>query len=144
MKKILVIILVIIFISCNYSNQKESSENKSSEQEPITKERSLTEEVYILTDISLKSNSEKIVLISTIKNVPVDVVNSVLREYKVKTFLPQDKMEDQEYITKIVDSVAKINNLSKKMTASIIFSYEYELITRDEIIEDYKGKIRDF
>ena len=146
MKKILLIILVAIFTSCDDSTQKESSKKEPSKQESSAKEKekTLTEQVYILTDLSLKSDSEKIVLISIIKDVHVDVVNSVLREYKVKTFLSQDTTEKPKHIIKIVDTLAKKNNLSRKMTASIIFSYEYELINRDEIIEGYKDKIGDF
>ena len=45
-------------------------------------------------------------------------------------------MENPEYIVKVVDTIARKNNLSKKITASIIFSYQYEMITRDEIVED--------
>lgn len=32
----------------------------------------------------------------------------------------------------------------KKLTASIIFSYEYEMITNDELLEAYNDNIQDF
>ena len=136
MKKILIILLIKIFISCDYSIPQESSKEESLSNEEV---KELESE---LADMFLEFESEKIVLISIIKDLPTEKVKSVLGEYKSKTFIYQDKIEDPNYITKIVDTIAKKNNLSKKMTASIIFSFEYEFITRDEIIDEYNENIR--
>ena len=138
MKKTLTIFLITIFISCDYSNPQESSKEESLTKEEI---KELEDE---LTNLFLESDSEKIVLISIIKDLPTEKVKSVLAEYKAKRFLSQDTIEKQDHITSIVDTLAKKNNLSKKMTASIIFSFEYEFITRDEIIDEYNENIRNF
>jgi hypothetical protein len=76
-------------------------------------------------------------LLSIIKNVPYNQANSILRDYLAKTLdFSQSTMENPEYIVKIIDTIAQNNNLSKKLTASIIFSYQYEMITKDEIIDE--------
>ena len=141
MKKLLLIILVTIFLSCDDSPSQESSKKEPSKQESSAKEKekSLTEKVYILTDLSLKSDSEKIGLISIIKDVPLEKVYSVLRDYKSKKLLFLFKREGSKSIIEMVDSLSKKNKISKKMTASIIFSYEYEMITESEIIDEYNS-----
>lgn len=136
MKKTLTIFLITIFISCDYSNPQESSKEESLTKEEV---KELESE---LSDMFLEFESEKIVLISIIKGHPVKKVKSVLGEYKAKTFLSQDTIESPNYIIRIIDTIAKKNNLSKKMTASIIFSFEYEFITKDEMIDEYTESMR--
>lgn len=136
MKKILTIFLITIFISCDYSTPQESSKEKSLSKEEV---KQLESE---LSDMFLEFESEKIVLISIIKGHSIEKVKSVLGEYKAKTFLSQDTIDSPKYITRIIDTIAKKNNLSKKMTASIIFSFEYEFITKDEMIDEYTESMR--
>lgn len=136
MKRILFLVIITIFISCNNQNSLEPS-TKEAEKSTIEKEQSTTERDYHIADMFLKFDSEKIGLISIIKNVPQEKANSVLRDYLAKTITSVEAMKDSDYIIKIVDTIAEKNNLSKKLTASIIFSYQYEMITRDEIIDDY-------
>ena len=92
----------------------------------------------------LEYDAEKIGLISIIKHVPYVKANSVLRDYLAKTSLNFSIMENPEYIVKVVDTIARKNNLSKKITASIIFSYQYEMITRDEIVEDAMDEMQEY
>ena len=136
MIKTFFLILITTFISCNESNSQEPSERNT--------EKSAIERDYDIADMFLKFDSEKIGLISIIKNVPQEKANAVLRDYLAKTMTSIQSMEDQNYIVKVVDTIAKKNNLSKKLTASIIFSYQYEMITRDEIIESYQEEIMEY
>lgn len=142
MKKILLLVLITTFLSCNESTSRESTSTKD-EQSTIEEEQSTIERDYHIADMFLKFDSEKIGLISIIKNVPQEKANSVLRDYLAKTMTSIQAMEDSEYIVRVVDTIAEKNNLSKKMTASIIFSYQYEMITRDEIIDDFKDDMYD-
>ncbi|MDB9755929.1 hypothetical protein OAB20_06555 [Winogradskyella sp.] len=126
MKKfILLLIITAIFNSCNSSSKN---------NEP---EKTKTEADYEIADMFLEYDAEKIGLISIIKNVPHEKANSILRDYLAKTYgSGLLSMENTDYVVKVIDTIAQKNNLSKRLTASIIFSYQYEMITRDEIIEE--------
>ena len=136
MKRILLIVLITTFISCDKLNSSEPSTTEADES-INEKEQSTIERDYHIADMFLKFDSEKIGLISIIKDVPQEKANSVLRDYLAKTITSVETMKDSDYIVKVVDTIAEKNDLSKKLTASIIFSYQYEMITRDEIIDDY-------
>ncbi|GGZ72474.1 hypothetical protein [Algibacter mikhailovii] len=136
MKKIILLVLITLFLSCNDSSSRESSKKE---------EKSEIERDYEIADMVLKLNSMKIGLLSIIKNVPQEKANAVLRDYLAKTFTSTlQTIKDPNYIVKVVDTIAQKNNLSKKLTASIIFGYRYEMITRDEIIDDYTDEMQDY
>ena len=132
MKRFILLSLVALFYSsCNISNSTEKSTEKSQ-----------TELDYEIADMFLEFDAEKIGLISIIKDIPQEKANAVLRDYLAKTFRSTiQTMEDPNYVVKVIDTIAKKNDLPKKLTASIIFSYQYEMITRDEIIEGYQGEM---
>ncbi len=137
MKKITLLVLITLLISCNDSSTRESFANDD--------EKSEVERDYEIADMFLKFDSEKIGLLSIIKNIPQEKVNAVLRDYLAKTLgSTLQIMEDPNYIVKVVDTIAEKNSLSKKLTASIIFSYQYEMITMDEIIDDYTDEMQDY
>lgn len=136
MKKITLLILIALLFSCNSSTSKNSNTPKE--------EKSKIERDYEIADMFLQFDSEKIGLISILKNIPPEKANSVLRDYLAKTMISIESMEDTNYIVKLVDTISKKNNLSKKLTASIIFSYQYEMITRDEIIDSYQDEMIDY
>lgn len=133
MKNIIPFFLIVLFIcSCNSSTK---------EKEPT---KSKTELDYEIADMFLEYDAEKIGLISIIKGIPHEKANSVLRDYLAKTNgSTMLTMENPEYVVKVVDSIARKNNLSNKITASIIFSYQYEMITRDEIVEDAMDEMQE-
>jgi len=130
MKKIIIFIfLIITFTSCYDSLT--SAERKSGER------KSEIDNDYEIADLFLMFDAEKIGLISIIKDVPVEKTNSVLRDYLALTFNSKYTYdEDPDLVVKSIDSIAIKNNLSKKLTASIIFSYKYEMITSDEKINE--------
>ena len=122
MKKIILFFLFITLVSCIKSTSSKSSR--------IEEEESDKEINYDLTKIILTLKSEKIALISIIKDVPKEKTSSVIKEYLAKdSYLL--RMEDPNYIEKIVDTIARKNNLSHKLTASIIFTYKYEILIGD-------------
>lgn len=132
MKKIILFLLITtLFQSCNFSsNKKESKKSK-------------IELNYEIADDYLKYDAEKIGLLSVIKNVPYQKANSILRDYLAKTINYSDlSSENQDYIVKVIDTIARKNNLSRKITASMIFSYKYEMITKDEYFEEKIDELR--
>ncbi|MDO6761743.1 hypothetical protein Q4566_16160 [Tamlana sp. 2_MG-2023] len=137
---ILPFLLTAIFCSC-----ENSSSNEREKQNSLTKqEKSEIELNYEIADKYLRYDAEKVALVSIIKNIPQEKTNSILRDYLAKSYgLSAQKWEEPNNIIKIVDSIAIKNRLSKKQTASIIFSYLYEMITKDEIIDDYKEEMED-
>ena len=93
-----------------------------------------------IADILLSFDGEKIALMSIIKEINVEKTFSVLSDYLNKKWENgyfQSPNVDPIYIDKVIDTIAKENGISKKMTASIIFMYEFEMITEDEIIDEY-------
>jgi len=89
----------------------------------------------------LQSDSEKIGLISIMKDIPQKKTMAVLRDYLAITF---NHYEDHNYIINLVDTIAKKNGISKKLTASIVFSYKYEMFTKDEIIDNYNDGLNEY
>ena len=132
MKKIILFILITMFFkSCNLSSNKNEKEKTKKELD------------YEIADDYLEYNSEKIGLLSVIKNVPYQKANSVLRDYLAKTINYTDlSSENQNYIVNVIDTIARKNNLSRKLTASMIFSYKYEMITKDEYFEEKTEELR--
>jgi hypothetical protein len=126
MKKItLFIIILILTQSCNLSSKKEERKKSKKEQD------------YEMADDYLEYNAEKIGLLSVIKNIPYEKANSILRDYLAKTINYSDlSSENQNYIVNVIDTIARKNNLSRKLTASMIFCYKYEMITKDEYFEE--------
>lgn len=119
------LVLILILYSCN------------SPSENIDIEKSNVELDYDIADMYLEYDAEKIGLIAVIKNIPHEKVNSILRDYLAKTFGSTElAMKSPDFVVKVIDTIAKSNDLSIKATASIIFSYQYEMITRDEIMEE--------
>ena len=124
-KQILVIGLIILSIFWLTYCGKEKKE-----PEKVLTEKKIAENKYSYADSELKDNQEKITLLSFIKNTPKDSINLVIREYLMKT-----EYEDV-FFEKYVEQVAKKYSISPKKVASIIFSYKYEVLTKDEIEEN--------
>jgi len=136
MKKLL---FILSFIPLFLISMLVYSCNSSSKQEAPKKSK--TETGYEIADMFLEYDAEKIGLLSIIKNVPHEQANSVLRDFLAKTYgSGLLSMDSLDYVVKVVDTIARKNNLSKKLTASIIFSYQYEMITREEIMEEFKDE----
>lgn len=116
----------------------------SSSSKDTEKTKSKTIMDYETADMLLEYDAEKIGLISIIKDIQLEKTNSVLRDYLAKTHdLSSLTTENPDYIVKVIDTVARKNNLSIKIVATIIFSYKYEMITKDEIIEREINKMEE-
>ncbi|NMH25250.1 hypothetical protein [Flavobacterium solisilvae] len=125
--KILIIIVYLIITSC----EKHNKETSITEKKQVKTSKNHSEENLFMDDV------EKITLLSISKNIPLKQVNSVLKDYYDKTSLAFVYNNNSDYYEKVIDTISKKYNLSNQKTASIIFSYQYELITEEEIIENY-------
>lgn len=122
MKKILLILILIVF-GCKDKEETEFLES----QEKIKKEY---DKAHSLTDVLLDFDGEKLALLSIIKNTPNDTLRLVLKEYLKKTF---PLVTDASKVDKIIDTISQKYHISKIKVASIVFSYNYEMLTKDEI-----------
>lgn len=127
-----------LITSCHDSKPEVQKENiiAKSEEEIIQNKIELIEKGLRRDDF------EKINLLAEYNKIQVDSLISIIRDYLVFTrkSLNADLSKEERYKS----SFTKLNHrykLSKKKLASLIFSYKYEMITREEIeesaIEDY-------
>lgn len=127
MKKIIPLLL-LLFIACNNnkSQGKVQKTNRKVEE---------TQELKELSNIELQMSPEKISLLSIIQDVPRDSVCMILNDYKSaipdEIFIGDDKMK----VERVIDSIAELRHISKKRIASLVFSFNYELITKEEMKE---------
>lgn len=121
MKKIIVLSLILIStIGCN-------------EKEPLTEIQCLKKAEKVLL-----KNQEKIVLISILENISMDTVHLILKDYYAKRYQYKDKLKNKNFILGEIDTISQKRKLPKRIVAKIIFAYRYELISKKEIIQNYK------
>lgn len=119
MKYILALTL-LISISCNKTEQK---------KEIFKKEQQINK--CFLADLELESEDEKITLLSMLKNTSKDSIILVMRDYLLNT--ESDSMSYKDIINKISQKY----NISNNKVASIIFSYKYETLTKEDITNEF-------
>ena len=120
------IILLSILISTQSCKPTESDIEQTKEKEIIHSEFAYGESL-------VSFSGEKVGLISLIYDVPLETVKSVLSEYLTDA----SSWDSPENTSQRIEEVAKRNGLSSKLTSKIVFTFHYEVITKDEIIEEY-------
>lgn len=120
MKKILLLLILLVF-GCN--DRKETEFIKEQEQRKEKKTRTYA-------DAILELDAEKLALLSIIKKIPNDTLHLVLKDYLNKTI---SSVSDINKVDKIIDTISQKYHISKIKIASLVFSYNYEMITKDEI-----------
>jgi len=122
MKKLLLVLILIVF----------GCKDKEPEKIIPTKIPEVVDP-YSTADAFLKMESEKLILLSILKKIPQDTLRLVLREYL---------KANPEYLDGLgvnkadnLDSISQKYHISKYKIASIIFSYKYEMLTKEEIEE---------
>ena len=115
--------LLLIIVSCNTENKKEY----------------ISESYHELADNSLSPEVEKILLISTIKKISYDTVYNILRDYEAM-YLEYEYKEDSLVFVydNTIQSISKNYLLPESKIASIIFSFKYEMRTREDLISELK------
>lgn len=127
MKKLLLILILIVF-GCKDTEKTESI--KVQKQGKEKKENKRKEKITTYADMVLLQDAEKIALLSIIKKIPNDTLHLVLKDYIDKTF---PLITDVSKVDKIIDDISQKYHIPKVKIASIVFSYNYEILTKDEI-----------
>lgn len=126
-----IILSFILLISCNSNN----NDKKSSSEEDQTPEKSIA-------DFRLDFDGEKIALLATIKQISQDTLFNILKDYL-------EYMEEREYqygldsirfiANEAIEFSSKKNGLPKNKVASLIFNFKYELLTKQDIIDEIEA-----
>ncbi|MEO6706709.1 MAG: hypothetical protein ABIN04_12785 [Ginsengibacter sp.] len=83
-----------------------------------------------LVENQLSYSKEKIVLLSVIKRLPYDTLFSILRDYNFALNVFNEDFNKALFYTTVH------HNFSKKQIASFVFSFNYEMISRDDILDE--------
>ena len=121
MKKILFMLILIVF-GCK---DKETELNEKTEKR---KEKAEIPGTY--EDAILDMDAEKLALLSIIKKIPNDTLHLVLKDYLYKTGF---FIDNNTQVDKVIDTISQKYNIPKVKIASLLFSYKYEMLTKDEI-----------
>jgi len=124
-----IFILLQFFCSCQDSKPEKKEEKKMSETEELEK---LNDNI----ERQLSYEKEKIILLSEIRKIPFDTVNLILRDYLVITDTVSSSAKNSKQIFQ--SAIVKISDkykISKSRIATLLFSYKYEMITKEEIEE---------
>lgn len=122
MKTTSIISSLVILILTGCTNNIDQNGKREKEQT----ETEMTNEVI---DMILAINSEKIALITVMYNVQLTITESILRDYLFLKYTVRLKDKSFTKSSKIIDDISQIaekHNLSKRLTASIIFTYKFE------------------
>lgn len=137
MKSLIIFFVAIIYYGCDNSKPKEKIEQKETETERLGK-------VYERIEDNLSYDKEKIILLSEIRKISFDTLNLILRDYYVITDTVSSSDENSKHLFQ--NAIAKISDkykISKSRIATLLFSYKYEMITKEEIEESAVDEFKD-
>jgi len=124
------LIIIISVLSCHNSKPKKVLSKKEKQEQRAKDE--------------LSYYSEKIVLLSAIKKIPYDSLNLILTEYYTTTSDYTNSSDSSKFSTeKALNDISGKYHISKKRAASLIFSFKYEMLTKEEIADEELEKRED-
>ncbi|SEP49215.1 hypothetical protein [Niastella yeongjuensis] len=122
-----ILIQFIIVGGCNSSRPKgKLIKNVKHEQKTIDK---------------LFNCSERIVLLSTLKGISYDSLNHILTDYHLMTANNFSVDSSRYFSNKAIDDISEKYKISKRKIALLVFSFKYEMLTKEEIFEEELDKI---
>ncbi len=125
-----ILIILISILSCNNSKPKKVLSEKEKQEQRAKDE--------------LSDYSEKIVLLSAIKKIPYDSLNLVLTEYySITSDYTNSSDSSKFYSEKAINDISAKYHISKRRVASLIFSFKYEMLTKEEITDEELEKRED-
>ena len=125
-KNIIIIFAAILAFGCGNSKEKEKPPNE------------LRSEAYNDSKSYIEYHEERVSLLAIAKEIPGETLKSILIDYYMETALLNEiKIKENE---NIVTNISKKYSVSKVKVASLIYNFEYEMLTRDEIFEIEDGK----
>lgn len=93
------------------------------------------EKIHIdFVEDQLNYSKEKIVLLSVIKGIPYDTLFAILKDYNWATNVLNEDSTYRDFNKALSYTTAR-HSFSEKKIALIIFSFNYEMMSRDDIIE---------
>jgi hypothetical protein len=130
MKKLLLIFILIVFGCKDTEETKSIKVQEQRKEKGENKRKEKKEKITTYADMILELDAEKLALLSIIKKIPNDTLHLVLKDYINKTF---PLVTDVSKVDEIIDTISQKYHISKVKIASIVFSYNYEMLTKDEI-----------
>lgn len=137
----IVIISLMSILSCKHSKSKEESHKPLNETEKLERISAQIEE-------RLSCQKEKIILLSEIRKISFDTLNLIIRDYYVITDTVSDSDKDSKFLYQ--NAIARISQsfkIQKAKIATLIFSYKYEMLTKEEIgesaVETFTDNLQD-
>ncbi len=130
-------ILLQFFCSCQDSKPKK-------EEKKILTETEKFENLNERIERQLSYEKEKIIMLSEIRKISFDTLNLILRDYLVITDTVSSTDENSKHLFQ--SAIARISDryrISKSRIATFLFSYKYEMITKEEIEESAVDDWRD-
>jgi len=128
MKTLFVLLILLqFFCSCQDSKQKKAEKKILTEVEKLD---NLKENI----ERKLSYEEEKIILLSEISKTPFDTVNLIIRDYYLITDTISSSVENSSKLFQ--DAIVKISDnykISKSRIAALLFSYKYEMVTKEEL-----------
>lgn len=119
MKYLLGLILIFVIASCGSDKAKPS---KIEGKEKLIKR----------AERELDGQSEKIILLSAIKHVSYDSLYDILKNYYTDIGYETDKTAYESWLS----LTAKKYGLPTKKLATLIFSFKYEMLSREDILNE--------
>lgn len=128
--KTALIILLIVLTSCTDETARNPEKSRTPTKES-KEQRRYESEIESL-------DPEKIILFSVIYKLDKNKIADIIALYETKI----DYSDDLDFIEKVIDTIANTKNLTKEKVAKIIFSYKYELLSKQEIEDNYLDDIQ--
>lgn len=119
---IMLLMILTILLGCEKSKSVEKS-NKSSKTKAYNKSKKYVE--YY---------AEKVSLLAIIKGVESKKLQSILIDYYTTIYESDGNVTITEN-DNTISEISKKYNLSKSTIATLIYNFEYEMLTKDEIYE---------
>ena len=123
--------IILLSIGCKPEIKKPLSNAKQNEEERVR-------QLYTSIEKILSHENEKLQLTSIIYNIDVEKIYDIIKEYYVQ--MPQKGIYDTKstiLFKNFIKSMSEKNLISEQIIASIIFTYIYEVRTKEEIVERY-------
>lgn len=109
---------------------------KQEKAEPLSKESK--EERRYKRELR-QIDQEKIALFSIIYKIDKTKIVDIIVLYETKI----GYNDDADYLEKVIDTISEKKQFPKEEVAKIIFSYKYELLTKQEIEDNYSDELYD-
>jgi hypothetical protein len=122
------LILISSISGCNNSKPKKVLSEKEKQVQWVKEE--------------LSDFSEKIVLLSTIKRISYDSLYQIFTDYHI--IVDYASSDSLKFCSeKAINYISGKYHISKRRVASLVFSFKYEMLSKEEIVDDELEKLEE-